>query len=101
MVCFSSAIANQYLAIPMVALCVLDVGIFDKVYMFFTGLFLLLHRQAIGMSDKFIQVRFKGTSIARYCKIYIRHSYATACWILLFALIYLIIKETARLRREG
>lgn len=101
MVCFSSAIANQYLAIPMAALCVLDVGIFDKVYMFFTGLFLLLHRQAIGMFDKFIQVRFKGTSIARYCKIYIRHSYATACWILLFALIYLIIKETARLRREG
>ena len=32
MVAFSSAIANQYLAIPMAALCVLSVGIFDRIY---------------------------------------------------------------------
>ena len=100
MVCFSSAVANQYLAIPMAALCVLDVGVLDKVYMFFVSLFLLLVKQGIGMYSRFIAVHYKGTDFAKFCKAYIYKGFTIACWILFFALIYLIVTETAGRRRD-
>ena len=73
MVCFSSAVANQYLAIPMASLCILDVGPFDKIYMFFMGIYLLLAKQAIGCYYHFISKRYEGTAFAAGCKSYIQN----------------------------
>ena len=90
MVCFSSAVANQYLAIPMAALCILEVGPFNKIYCFFMGIYLLLAKQAIGCYFHFISKRYEGTAFAGWCKSYIEHGYTIAAWILFFTLLYLL-----------
>ncbi len=93
MVCFSSAVANQYLAIPMASLCILDVGPFDKIYMFFMGIYLLLAKQAIGCYYHFISKRYEGTAFAAGCKSYIQNGFTIAAWILFLALLYIIVTE--------
>lgn len=89
MTAFSSAIANQYLAIPMAALCILNLGIWDKVYMTATGLYLLLEGNGLSLLSK-IHAYFPGSLADKLFSLYVRGGYIIAAWILLFALIYFI-----------
>ena len=89
MVAFSSAIANQYLVIPMVALCVLPVGAFRYVYMGCVGVFLMLERHGFGWLTK-IQDVFP-TAIGKMAELFVNYGYVIAVWILFAALLYIII----------
>lgn len=100
MVCFSSAVANQYLAIPMVALCVLDVGIFNKLYMLVVTIFLLLHKNGVGIYTRIIRVNYKGTDLSKRVYWYVKNGYTFAAWILLFALIYVVLSEYGKLPKR-
>jgi hypothetical protein len=74
----------------MAALCILEVGPFNKIYCFFMGIYLLLAKQAIGCYFHFISKRYEGTAFAGWCKSYIEHGYTIAAWILFFTLLYLL-----------
>ena len=89
MVSFSSAIANQYLAIPMVALCILNVGIWDKIYMAVVGVFLVLHSDGFNLLG-YIQANSPGSIFDVLGSLYVRGGYILAAWILFFALVHLI-----------
>ena len=89
MVSFSSAIANQYLAIPMAALCTLNVGIWDKVYMVAIGLYLVLEGNGLHLLS-YIQAHRPGSIFDVLGSLYVRGGYILAVWILLLALVHLI-----------
>lgn len=86
MVAFSSAIANQYLVIPMVALCVLDVELFRYSYMVFMGMFLILHVHGLGVLNRFV-VSFPRL-VEKVSKHFDSVGYMLAAWILFLTLIY-------------
>lgn len=85
MVAFSSAVANQYLIIPMAALCILDAGIWNKIYMAAMALYLSLDSNGLGLYDV-----IKNNFIANSLRIYVRGGYILAAWILFFAVIHII-----------
>ncbi len=89
MVAFSSAIANQYLAIPMASLCILNVGKWNKIYIALVGLFLFLHGDGLGLYNTIIQSRFPNSICSKVGDLYLYNGYIIASWILLFALIHL------------
>lgn len=90
MVSFSSAIANQYLAIPMVALCVLNVGVWDKVYMVMVGLYLFLEGAGLNQLS-IIQDKCPGTIFEVICSNFVQMGYTLAAWVLLISLIHIFI----------
>ena len=88
MVAFSSSIANQYLVIPMAALCVLNVSRWDIVYMLHNGLFLLVNGDGLYMYYRmrsYYQNNFLNSLVYYYDK----EAYIIAAWILVFALLQL------------
>lgn len=87
MVTFSSAIANQYLAIPMAALCILKTGLYKYFYMAATFVFLFLKDEGFGMLG-WIQEKFP-TFLGRVCSLYVKGGYIAVVWILFFTLLYL------------
>ncbi|MGN0277930.1 MAG: hypothetical protein ACI4C4_01105 [Lachnospiraceae bacterium] len=89
MVAFSSAIVNQYLVIPMAALCVLNVGKWNKIYMLAIVLHLILDWNGLGELGR-IQAYFPGTIFETLARMYVRGGYILAAWILFFALVHLI-----------
>ena len=89
MVAFSSAIANQYLAIPMAALCILNVHRWDKIYMAIIGLFLVLEGKELGVLN-IIKNVIPGSLIDRFASLYVRGGFIMAAWILFMALAILI-----------
>lgn len=89
MVSFSSAIANQYLAIPMAALCILNVGIWDKIYMVAIGLYLALEGNGLHLLA-YVKFHSQGSIFDGIGSLYVRGGYILAAWILLFALVHLI-----------
>ena len=97
MVAFSSAIANQYLVIPMAALCVLSVWKWDVIYMTTTTIYLVLQVEGLGLLQK-LNLQNTGTILDIYCdRIY---GYVIAVWILFFALIHVLLinrKEDERI----
>ncbi len=90
-VTFSSAIANQYLVIPLVALCILKCGIFKYIYMIFAGLFLLIDLNALdlfpSLYDSFVKTFFIIP------KDFTQGGYTISVWILLFSLFKIIKKD--------
>lgn len=70
MVSFSSAIANQYLAIPMAALCVLYVKPWHNVYMIATRIYLLLDGNGLGLLNT-IQYAIPGSEVERIAGLYL------------------------------
>lgn len=85
MVAFSSAIANQYLIIPMAALCILNTGWFKYLYSIAMGVFLFLHGDGIGF------VRFlNNSSLINICNKYVYNGYTVATWILFITLLYIL-----------
>ena len=95
-VCFSSAIANQYLVIPMVGLCVLSNN-FKYIYMVFIGLFLALESNGLGLFSKLEasgRLSGYGMLVTRY---YIIGGYMIASMILfIVAVKYIITNEKVK-----
>lgn len=101
MVAFSSAISNQYLAIPMVALCVLDLKWFRNAYMVIIGAYLVLHFHGLGALD--IIKDSAPWRIGRLFDLFVLGGYIYAAWILFLALIYILFlnkQPLVRVRRE-
>lgn len=87
MVAFSSAIANQYLIIPLAALCILNTGWLKYLYIIFMSGFLFLHTDGIGC------LRFlDNISLLNICNKYVNHGYTVATWILFITLLYILWK---------
>lgn len=95
MVSFSSAMANQYLIIPIVALCELDMKWFRRAYFWVCGIFLVMHADGLGVLLR-IQERFAG-NIEHTFERFIAGGYMWATWILLFAIIYVLCCEKRRI----
>lgn len=95
MVSFSSAMANQYLIIPIVALCVLDLKWFRMAYFLICGIFLVMHADGLGVLLR-IRERFSG-NIEYTFERFIAGGYMWATWILLFAIIYVLCCEKRRI----
>lgn len=87
MVAFSSAIANQYLAIPMIALCVLDVGYWDKVYMLVAGGFLIFEGNGLHIYGWLETHHYLPDSIMYLMRLYLAGGYILAAWILCAAFV--------------
>ena len=88
MVTFTSAIVNQYLVIPMVALCVMNTKIWNKIYIIEVGVYLILQTDGLGMIS-FVKEHFSGTIIETLSVHYAGGGCVIAVWILLFTLIHL------------
>ena len=88
MVAFSSAIANQYLVIPLAALCVLNTGLLKYLYIVFASGFLLLHNDGLG----YIQLMDNGIFL-NICSNYLRLGYIVATWLLFVTLLYVLRKN--------
>ena len=86
MVAFSSAIANQYLAIPLVALCVLSLEWFRNIYMIIIGAYLIFHSSGLGAMSRIQE--FMPEPIGKLLEYFVRRGYIVAAWILFLALIY-------------
>jgi len=93
MVAFSSAIANQYLAIPLAALCILNTRWFKYIYMGLVGCFLILHTDGLGL----IRV-LKNNSLLNICDKYIYYGYTVATWILFITLLYILWKDRGNIK---
>lgn len=87
MVTFSSAIANQYLIIPMAALCVLSTGWLKYLYAIFVTIFLLLHHDGIGLLRHLYE-----SSLFGICNWYCNYGYTVATWTLFITLLYVLWK---------
>lgn len=83
LVSFSSAVANQYLAIPLVALCVLGKKI-NYVYMLIIGGFLVQN------ADEFGWIIIPPDNVIGK---FLSHGYEIACVLLFMVIINLIIKK--------
>jgi hypothetical protein len=90
LVTFSSAIANQYLVIPMVALCVLDTGILKYLYMLIVTFFLTIQYDGL---NKLYLLKNVSNGLYKFGEIYIKNGYIISVYILFYTLIYLLIKK--------
>ena len=88
MVAFSSSITNQYLVIPMAALCVLNVSNWKYIYMVFVSAFLMVDGSGLGYMEA-IRQAFAGSFLSPALDYYDNIGYMLATWILLFSLIRL------------
>ncbi len=91
MVAFSSAVANQYLVIPLVALCAFDIGWLRYCYIFYVSIFLTL--QGSGLHLKGFVAAHTPEVIGKVADKWISYGYNVAAWILFLTLIYIIYKE--------
>lgn len=92
MVALSSAIANQYLVIPVVAIIALETGLLKYIYIFFTSLFLSLHSDGLGLQYSWIN-RFAPNFVINMCDQYVRNGYSILAWILFITLLYVLFKN--------
>lgn len=101
LVAFSSAIANQYLAIPMAGLCILATGAWKYVYAFLASLFVFLDGNGLAMRNpEWIQSHF-GDAVAQAAEFYNRsNGYVILTWILFATLAYVLIRHRMAFARE-
>jgi hypothetical protein len=95
LVTFSSAIANQYLVIPMVALCVFDTGILKYVYMLTVTFFLTIQYDGL---NKLYLLQNVSNSLYNFGESYIKNGYIIATYILFYTLIYLLVKKEKQIK---
>jgi len=88
LVCFSSAIANQYLAIPVISLWLLK-GRIKYVYFLYAGLFLIFQKDGLGLCNVYSN---------QALKIFLRSGYFVSASVLLFFLLYNLYIEYIRPR---
>lgn len=86
MVAFSSAIANQYLVIPMAALCILKLDVWNYIYMSAMTVFLFLNKNGFGQLS--VLQEHLPNILGKLLVFYNDHGYIIAVWLLFFTLIY-------------
>lgn len=92
MVAFSSAIANQYLAIPLAALCLMSVWYWDKIYMFIVGAFLILESNGLNELER-LQKNTPESFASKTAEFIVNYGYMIASWILFIALMHYLFKN--------
>jgi hypothetical protein len=92
MVAFSSAIANQYLVIPIVAIIVLETGIFKYIYILMASIYLILQSDGLGLLNRFI-VKAMPQPIILACDKYTQYAYVMLAWVLFISLLYYLFKK--------
>ena len=85
LVAFSSAIANQYLIIPIAAIICLRTGILKHLYLLSASIYLMLNGNGLGLQDKFVN-KVMPDPIVFVCKKYTQHAYSILAWILFILL---------------
>ena len=85
MVSFSSAIANQYLSIPLVALCVLEVGAWRYIYTIFAGIYLVLDNDGLGVLGKLQPILDDKVG---WLNFYMTIGYSILAWVLLLSIVH-------------
>lgn len=91
MVAFSSAITNQALIIPMAALCVLDLDVWNYIYIIAVTVFMIFNRFGFDQLP-ILQERFPH-GLGAVFTAYDSYGYMAAAWILFLALLYELRKE--------
>lgn len=100
MVAFASAIANQYLAIPMVALCLLESGAIKYIYMIAMSIYLFLDGAGLRQLAVIVQ-RYPGMEGGILSR-YEASGYTIAAWILFMALLYeFALKKYKKIKIEN
>ena len=92
MVTFSSAIANQYLVIPMAAIIVLETGVIKYIYMLMTSIYLALDINGLALAYRFIN-QVMPQPIIFACAKYIQYAFNLLTWILFASLLYYLFKK--------
>ena len=98
MVAFSSAIANQYLVIPMVALCVLDTKWLKYAYMLCIGYYLVLQNDGLGTLGKIMGLYPRTLGKVSWCLV--KYGYPLAAWMLLIILFYILAENRKNTIKE-
>lgn len=99
LVSFSSAMTNQYLAIPMAALCVLDITPLCAIYMVMMGVFLILHGDGLNFITNIYMSYGEENLLTRIATFYVISGYTVAAWIL-FATVVLLVLRNSSLTNE-
>lgn len=86
LVAFSSAIANQYLVIPVAAIIILDTRALKYIYLAFVSTYLLLERNGLGLHG-FIEKYMPGAFI-KASNFVLTNGYIISAWILFIILLY-------------
>lgn len=93
LVCFSSALTNQYLAIPILSICVLG-GFFKHIYFVITGFFLILSPNGLNLyslySDNMLAWLFAGDMVNSV-------GFLMAAWIIFIILLYRLLNPIQEL----
>lgn len=91
MVTFSSAIANQYLVIPMVAVCVFDVKWLRYGYMIVNMLYLAIDYNGFALNEYLSKIL--PMPVGRLVKALNDYGYDAAAWILFAILVFVLWKK--------
>lgn len=89
LVVFSSAISNQYLAIPLVAICVLDTGFLKYLYMVVVSIFIVLNDNGLNVL-RYLQ-QTNSTWVVKCAETYNARGHWMAVWILLIVMLYVFV----------
>lgn len=94
MVAFSSAIANQYLVIPMAAICVLNTGVWKYIYMFLASAFLILEGDGLGLLNILESRQMIPQSTQNLFNFFGSKpgGYVILVWVLFAILLYLLLE---------
>ena len=92
MVAFSSAIANQYLAIPMAALCILDLAGYRYLYMLLIGLHMILSDEGLQVLRQ-KEALLPAAAAPTILNYFTRIGYVAAAWILFLAFLHVLRAE--------
>ncbi len=100
LVAFSSAIANQYLVIPLAALCILETGFLKYIYMALCSIFLFINIDGLNMLDA---IKAKSHLLGGTVSLI---SYSLLAWVLLIILLVVmmlkrpITRKSVRIKKE-
>lgn len=92
MVSFSSAIANQYLVIPMVSLCILAIAPFNTLYMVTMGTYLILENAGLCGLQLLYRI-FPDSVFYKISNLYVRRGYMIGAWLLFGGLLDLLLQS--------
>lgn len=92
LVTFSSAIANQYLVIPMAAIIVLETGVIKYIYMLVASIYLALDINGLALAYRLIN-QVMPQPIIFACAKYIQYAFNLLTWILFASLLYYLFKK--------
>ncbi len=100
LVAFSSAIANQYLAIPLAAIIILETGVLKYIYMAFVTVFLFLHGDGLGLLGRLAEWNGSAFIVNTGDRV-VNHGYTVSAWILFIIILYeLFFREMISRARE-